>query len=103
MSKNQVFEALKPLKQAKTKLAIQRQGSKQVKGSKNQRKTYNKMTRIHSRISGIRKELLHKLKTPTVVKSLKMIKIGDLNVKGMMANHKLGLAIFCLGFYEFRR
>jgi putative transposase len=102
MSKNQVFDAIKPLKQAKNKLAIQGQASKQVKGSKNQRQTYNKMMRIHSGISGIRKELLHKWKTPTV-KSLKLIKIGELNVKGMMANPKLGLAISNLGFYEFRR
>jgi len=102
MSKDQVFEALKPLKQAKTKLAIQRQTSKQVKGSKNQRQTYNKTTRIHSRISGIRKDLLRKLTTPTV-KNLKLIKIEDLKVKKMMANHKLGLAISDLGFYEFRR
>ena len=103
MSKNQVSEAPKPLKQAKNKLAIlQRQASKQVKGSNKQRQTYNKMTRIHSRISGIRKELLHKLTTFTVT-SLKHIKIGDLKVKGMMANHKLGLAISYLGFYKFRR
>jgi len=102
MSKNQFFDALKPLKQGKTKLAIQGQASKQVKGSKNQRQTYNKMTRIHSRIFGIRKDLLHKLTTPTV-KSFKLIKIEDLKVKGMMANHKLGLAISDLGFYEFRR
>jgi putative transposase len=102
MSKNQVFDALKPLKQAKNKLAIQRQASKQVKCSNNQRQTYNKMTRINSRSSGISKELLHKLTTPTV-KSLKLIKIGELNVKGMMANPKLGLARYNLGFYEFRR
>ena len=60
------------------------------------------MTRIHSGIFGIRKELLHKLTTPTV-KNLKLIKIEDLKVKGMMANHKLGLAISDLGFYEFNR
>jgi putative transposase len=101
-SKHQVFDALKPLKQAKNKLAIQGQASKQVKCSNNQRPTSNKMMRIHSRISGIRKELLHKLTAPTV-KSLKLIKIGDLNVKGMMANPKLGLAISYLGFDEFRR
>jgi putative transposase len=90
MSNNQVFEAAKPLKQAKIQLAIlQGKASKQVKSSNNQRKTYNKRTRIHSRISGSRKELLHKLTTPTV-KNFKRIKIGDLNVKGMMANHKLG-------------
>jgi len=63
-SNNQVFDAPKPLKQAKTKLAIlQRQASRQVKGSKNQRKTYNKISRIPSRISCIRKEFLHKLTT----------------------------------------
>jgi len=93
MSKNQVFEAQKPLKQSKIKRAIlQVEASKQVKGYNNKRKTVNKMTRIHSRISGIRKELLHNLTTATV-KSFKRIKIEDLNVKGMMANHKLGLAI----------
>jgi putative transposase len=103
MSKNQVCEAPKPLKQAKNKLAIlQRQALKQVKGSNKHRQTYNKMTRIHSRLSGIRKELLHKLTTSTVT-TLKYIKIGDLKVKGMMANHKLGFAISYLGFYKFRR
>ncbi len=40
--------------------------------------------------------------TPTV-KTIKLIKIEELKVKGMMANHKLGLAISDLGFYEFRR
>ncbi len=103
MPKNRVFDAIKPLKQAKTKLAIlQWEASKQVKGYKNQRQIYNKMMRIHSGVSGICKELLHKLITPTV-KSLKLIKIQDLNVKGMMANPKLGLAISYLGFDEFRR
>jgi putative transposase len=104
MSKNQVFDAIKPLKQAKNKLAIQGLASKQVKGSKNQRQTYNKMImmRIHSGISGICKELLHKLKTPTVKKN-KLIKIEELNVKGMMANPKLGLAISNLGFDEVTR
>jgi putative transposase len=102
-SNNQVFDAPKPLKQAKTKLAIlQRKASRQVKGSKNQRKTYNKISRIHSGICRIRKEFLQKLTTPTL-KTFKLIKMGDVNVKGMMANHKLGLAISELGFYEFRR
>src|SRR4028119_2389745 len=49
LSTQQVFDAPKPLKaRAKTKLAtLQRQASKQVKGSQNQRKTYNKIGRIH--------------------------------------------------------
>ncbi|MEG3976196.1 transposase [Microcoleus sp. herbarium8] len=103
LSNQQVFDAPKPLKQAKTKLAtLQRKASKQVKGSKNQRKTYNKIGRLHARIACIRKDYLHKLTTPTA-KTFKLIKIEDLNVKGMMANHKLAGAISDLGFYEFRR
>ena len=66
LSNQQVFDAQKPLKaSAKTKLAIlQHQTSRQVKGSNNQRKTYNKITRIHAQIACIRKDFLHKLTTP---------------------------------------
>lgn len=103
VSNQQVFEAPKPLKQAKTKLArLQRQASKQVKGSNNQRKTYKKIGLIHTRIACIRSYFLHKL-TTYLAKTFKLIKIEDLNVKGMMANHKLAGAISDLGFYEFKR
>ena len=52
LSNQQVFDAPKPLKQAKTKLAtLQRQASKQVKGSNNQGKTYNKISRLHTQIA----------------------------------------------------
>jgi putative transposase len=104
LSNRQVFDAPKPLKaRAKTKLAtLQRQASKQVKGSQNQRKTYNKISRLHARIARIRLDFLHKL-TTHLAKTFKLIKIEDLNVKGMMANHKLAGAISDLGFYEFKR
>jgi putative transposase len=103
LSKGQVFDAPKPLKQAKTKLAtLQRQASKQVKGSRNQRKTYNKIRQLHARIAHIRLDFLHKL-TTYLAKTFKLIKIENLNVKGMMANHKLAGAISDLGFYEFKR
>ncbi len=103
LSSNQIFDAPKPLKRAKTKLAIlQRQASKQVNGSNNQRKTHNKISRIHSRISAHRKDFLHKL-TTYLAKNFKLIKIEDLNVLGMIANHKLAEAISDLGFYEFKR
>lgn len=103
LSTQQVFDAPKPLKQAKTKLAtLQRQASKQVKGSQNQRKTYNKVKQLHARIAGIRLDFLHKL-TTYLAKTFKLIKIESLNVKGMMVNHKLAGAISDLGFYEFKR
>jgi putative transposase len=103
LSNQQVFDAPKPLKQAKTKLAtLQRQASKQVKGSKNQRKTYNKISRLHARIARIRLDFLHKL-TTYLAQTFKLIKIENLKVKGMMANPKLAGAISDLGFYEFKR
>lgn len=103
LSNQQVFDAPKPLiTSAKTKLAIlQHQTSRQVKGSNNQGKTYNKISRIHARIACIRKDFLHKL-TPYLAKTFKLIKIEDLNVLGIMANHKLAGAISDLGFYEFK-
>jgi putative transposase len=103
LSTQQTFDAPKPLKQAKTKLAtLQRQASKQVKGSRNQRKTYSKISQLHARIARIRLDFLHKLTTPTA-KTFRVIKIENLNVQGMMANHKLAGAISDLGFYEFKR
>ena len=103
LSTQQVFDAPKPLKQARTKLAtLQRQASKQVRGSQNQRKTYNKISRLHARIARIRLDFLHKL-TTYLAKKFKRILIENLNVQGMMANHKLAGAISDLGFYEFKR
>ena len=102
-SNHQVFEAPKPLKQTKTKLAtLQRQASRHARGSNNQRKTYARISSLHAGISCVRKDFLNKL-TTYLAKSFKLIKIEDLNVKGMMANHKLARAISDLGFYEFKR
>ena len=103
LSTQQVFDAPKPLKQAKAKLAtLQRKASKQVKGSRNQRKTYNKINHIHARVARIRLDFLHKL-TTYLTQTFKLIKIENLNIQGMMANHKLAGAISDLGFYEFKR
>ncbi len=57
LSTEQVFEAPKPLKKAKTKLAqLQRKAAQQVKGSANQRKTYDKLRCLHARVANIRKD-----------------------------------------------
>src|SRR4028119_207803 len=102
-SNHQVFDAPKPLKQTKTKLATwQCQASRQARGSNNQRKTYARINRLYAGISCVRKDFLNKL-TTYLAKSFKLIKIEDMNVKGMMANHKLAQAISDLGFYEFKR
>ncbi|MEG3954363.1 RNA-guided endonuclease TnpB family protein [Microcoleus sp. herbarium2] len=101
-SNHQVFDAPKPIKQAKTKLAtLQRQGSRQARGSNNHRKTYPRISRLHAAISYVRNDFLNKL-TTYLAKSFKLIKIEDLNVKGIMTYHKRARAISNLG-YEFKR
>ena len=102
-SNHQVFEATGPLKQTKTKLAtLQRQASRQARGSNNQRKTYARISSLHAGRSCVCKDFLNKL-TTYLAKSFKLIKIEDLNVKGMIANYKLARGISDLGFYEFKR
>lgn len=103
LSTGVVLDAPKPLSNAKAKLArLQRKASKQIKGSMNQRQTYDKIRRLHARVACIRKDFLHKL-TTYLAKTFEVIKIEDLNVLGMLANHKLAGAIADLGFYEFKR
>ncbi|MBN3897112.1 MAG: IS200/IS605 family element transposase accessory protein TnpB [Nostoc sp. NOS(2021)] len=73
-----------------------------IKGSANWKKAQIEIARVHRKIANIRKDTLHKL-TIYLSKNHAQVVIEDLNVRGMMANHKLGKAIGDMGFYEFRR
>ncbi len=60
------------------------------------------MAKRHARIANIRRDFLQKT-TTDISRKYYRIRIEDLNVAGMIANHKLAVAISSLGFYEFRR
>ncbi|WP_410473264.1 RNA-guided endonuclease InsQ/TnpB family protein [Faucicola mancuniensis] len=103
LSNGEKIQAPKPLKAKLNKLKrLSKSLSRKQKGSKNREKAKTKLSRLHFKISNIRKDFLHKL-TTSLVKSYDVICLENLNVKGMVKNRKLSRAINDLGFYEFKR
>jgi putative transposase len=90
-------------KKAQKNLArLQRELSRKQKGSNNRNKAKLKLAKAYQRIVNIRKDTIHKL-TSWLCKNHAVIGLEDLNVSGMMKNHKLAGAIADSAFYEIRR
>lgn len=103
LSTEVVFPNPKASKRFKKKLARQqRELARKVRGSNQYLKQKLKVAKTHKRVSDIRLDATHKA-TTTISKNHAKIVIEDLNVKGMMANHKLAGAVSDANFYEFRR
>ncbi|EAW36529.1 probable transposase [Lyngbya sp. PCC 8106] len=97
------FKGLKPYRNAGAKLArVQRKLAKKVKGSKNWEKFQRSVQKLHHRVANLRKDYLHKM-TTYIAKNHSVVVIEDLNISGMMANHKLAASIGDLGLHEARR
>jgi len=79
-------------------------GNKKLKvaASKGARKYYVDLSRQHLRISNIRRDTIQKM-TTDLSRRIYNIRIEDLNVSGMIANHKLAEALSNNCFYEIRR
>ncbi len=73
-----------------------------VRASNNAKKQYVKVSRLHARIASIRIDTVHKM-TTDLSRRVYNIRIEDLNVQGMIANHKLASAVSNNCFYEIRR
>ncbi len=73
-----------------------------IRASSNARKFYLKQAVLHAEVANQRRDYLQKT-TTEISRKYAYVKIEDLNVRGMVANHKLSAAISDLGFYEFRR
>ncbi|NEO36345.1 MAG: IS200/IS605 family element transposase accessory protein TnpB [Moorea sp. SIOASIH] len=98
-----VFPNPRAYKQAQKKLTrLQRELSRKQVGSVNRNKTKLRLAKTHQRIANIRKDAIHKL-TCWLCKNHAVIGLEDLNISGMLKNHKLAGAIADSALYEIRR
>ena len=81
------------LKQYERKLKLnQKHLSRKTKGSKRYQKQRLKVARIHEKISNSRMDQIHKVSLD-LIRNFDTIYVEDLNVSGMMKNHKLAKSI----------
>lgn len=108
LSNGETFDNLKAYNTYKKKLLKYQKivSRRYINNAESQSNNYKKaklqLSKIHYRISNIRKDSINKL-TTYLSKNFENVVIEDLNIKGMTKNHKLASAILDGGFFEFRR
>ena len=81
---------------------LQQQLSRKQKGSNNRNKARLKLAKLNKKINDSKLNYLHEV-TNTLINENQVICIEDLNVKGMVKNHRLAESISEMNFGEFRR
>ena len=96
------YENIKIKRNNKDRLAkLQRIHSKRVKGSKNKEKARIKLAKYSEKLNNIKEYYLHQV-VNTLLNENQVIVMEDLNVSGMMKNHKLARSIQELSLCRFK-
>ena len=102
-SDGEVFDNLHFKKSESKKLIkIQKQLSRKENNSNNRNKVRIKLAKIYKRITDKKQYYLHQVSN-TLINENQVICMEDLNVSGMLKNHKLADSIQEMSFYEFKR
>jgi putative transposase len=103
LSSGETFIAPKPLRKNLKKLArANRSLHRKKEGSANRRKARVRLAIVHAMIANVRKDFQHKA-TTKIVRETQAAILEDLNVAGMLKNHKLAQALVDVGMGETRR
>lgn len=102
-SEGEVFNNLLFKKNETNKLKrLQRQLSRKIKGSNNRDKARVKLAKTNKKINDKKQYYLHSVSN-VLINENQVICMEDLNVKGMLRNHRLAESIAEMNFGEFRR
>ena len=102
-SDGQTFENPRALTKAQKFLRIRQKAvSRKVKGSNNRRKAVAAVARLHRHITNVRRDAIHKM-TTAITKQASVIVIEDLNVAGLLRNHRLARSLSDAALGEIHR
>ena len=102
-SDGEVFENKHFFKKQERKVKrLQRQQSRKQKGSHNREKQRIRIARAFERLTNQKDAYIHSV-VNALLSLYDLVCMEDLNVKGMLKNHKLAKAIQEVGFYKFKQ